>query len=248
MTQESKHPLLVDREAIHEILLHGDIELVGQLVWGSNYTFLVEVSHHGEVLPGVYKPARGEQPLWDFPPGTLANREVAAYIAARGLGWDMVPPTVLRPDGLAGSGSLQLYIETDPERHYFSFTEEEKQRLRPVALLDIVINNADRKGGHVFLDSMDHVWLIDHGVCFHQKFKLRTVIWDFVDEPIPEALLDRLSEFRDRLHTTDELCGQLMDLISAQEMDAMTTRIDWLLESRHFPGPGDNRPYPWPLI
>ena len=118
---------------------------------------------------------------------------------SRALGWDLVPPTVLRPDGPAGPGSLQLFVDADPERHYFTFTEAEKQRLRPAAVFDLLVNNADRKGGHVLLGESDHLWLIDHGVCFHVEDKLRTVIWDFVGEPIPHELFATLRRLRQML-------------------------------------------------
>ncbi len=133
------------------LLSAGALELKGQFAWGSNYTFLVQVSAGDQVVPAVYKPARGERPLWDFPDGSLAQREVAAYVVSRALGWDLVPPTVLRPDGPAGPGSLQLFVDADPERHYFTFSNEEKQRLRPAAAFDMLVNNADRKAGHVLL-------------------------------------------------------------------------------------------------
>jgi uncharacterized repeat protein (TIGR03843 family) len=230
------------------MLSSGTIELKGQFVWGSNFTFLVQVTRGEETLPAVYKPARGERPLWDFPEGTLAQREVAAYILSLALGWDLVPPTVLRPDGPAGPGSLQLFVDADPERHYFAFSEAEKQRLRPVALFDLLINNADRKGGHVLLGESDHLWLIDHGVCFHVDDKLRTVIWDFVGEPIPRELLATLRKARRSLDEGSSLHTELSNLLSADEIDALRGRADRLLRSKRFPPPGVGRPYPWPLV
>ena len=177
-------------------LTTGAIEVSGQFVWGSNYTFLVKVGPEDDGFHAVYKPSEGERPLWDFPPQTLAQREVAAYLTSKALGWDLVPPTVLRADGPGGGGSLQLFVEADPERHYFTFSETDKTRLRPAALFDVVINNADRKGGHVILGDNNHIWLIDHGVCFHEDYKLRTVIWDFAGEEIPSELLRDLEAFR----------------------------------------------------
>jgi hypothetical protein len=217
-------------------------------VWGSNYTFLVQASLEGETVPGVYKPARGERPLWDFPEGTLAQREVAAFVVSRALGWDLVPPTVLRVDGPAGPGSLQLFVDADPERHYFKFSEAEKQRLRPVALFDLLINNADRKGGHVLLGESDHLWLIDHGVCFHLEDKLRTVIWDFVGEPIPGELLAGLRTFRRALKDDAAMQAELATLLSAPELAALQARAGRLLRLKRFPPPGAGRPYPWPLV
>ena len=230
------------------ILSTGALELKGQFVWGSNYTFLVQASLGSEIVPGVYKPARGERPLWDFPEGTLAQREVAAFVVSRALGWDLVPPTVLRTDGPAGPGSLQLFVDADPERHYFKFSEAEKQRLRPVALFDLLINNADRKGGHVLLGESDHLWLIDHGVCFHVEDKLRTVIWDFVGEPIPGELLAGLRTFRRALKDNAAIQAELAALLSASELAALQARAGRLLRLKRFPPPGAGRPYPWPLV
>ena len=128
-------------------LQHGEFDVEGQFMWGSNYTFLVNIQHGEQKLKGVYKPTRGEQPLWDFPSDSLANREVAAYLLSQELGWNLVPPTVYRAEGPTGAGSLQLHVEHDPEYHYFNFSDEHRQRLRIVALFDILVNNADRKGG-----------------------------------------------------------------------------------------------------
>jgi uncharacterized repeat protein (TIGR03843 family) len=230
------------------ILIQGDISLVGEFLWGSNYTFLVDVMHEEDKLQAIYKPARGERPLWDFDSGTLAAREVAAYLTSRELGWGMVPPTILRQDGPAGFGSLQLYVEVDPERNYFSFSEDEKRRLVPVALFDLLINNADRKAGHVLLDEQQQLWLIDHGVSFHEEYKLRTVIWDFVGEEIPEPLLDDLQDFRARLTKDSVLRAAFAGLLTEREITAMLQRADALLAEPRFPGPGPGRPYPWPLV
>jgi hypothetical protein len=224
------------------------MSLVGQIMWGSNYTFLVNLIHGEHQVKAIYKPARGERPLWDFDSGTLAAREVAAYLASRELGLNMVPPTILRQDGIAGPGSLQLIIEVDSDRNYLAFGEEEKQRLRPVALFDILINNADRKAGHVLLDPEDRLWLIDHGVSFHEEYKLRTVIWDFVGEPIPEKLLAELHGFRKRLANDSSLRESFSELLAENEIVAMLHRADTLLAEPHFPAPGAGRPYPWPLV
>lgn len=229
-------------------LLHGEIEIVGEFVYGSNYTVLVEVRHGTESLKAVYKPVKGERPLWDFPPASLARREVAAYLTAQALGWALVPPTILRQDAPAGPGSLQLFLEIDPERHYFTFNQQEKQLLRPVVLFDLLINNADRKGGHVLLEGTDRLWLIDHGVCFHHEYKLRTVIWDFVDESIPQHLLEDLERFRQTMNEGSEPCAALAELLSPLEIEALLRRADQLLQSQRFPPPRYGRPYPWPLV
>jgi uncharacterized repeat protein (TIGR03843 family) len=235
-----------------ERLRQGEIELTGEFVWGSNYTFLTRVvDAEGEFL-AVYKPSRGEQPLWDFPEGTLAAREAAAYVTSQALGWGLVPPTILRPDGPAGPGSLQLYVEAVTDRHYFTMGPEEKQRLRPVAAFDLLINNADRKGGHVLVGRQGELWLIDHGVSFHHEDKLRTVIWDFAGEAIPAELLKDIHSFRDRLRLPirepGSLSRELGELISRAELAALGRRADRLLADPCFPEPGSDRPYPWPMV
>lgn len=239
---------ILPREHILSILASGDIALTGQFAWGSNYTFLAHVKGDGDQLLAVYKPAEGEQPLWDFPRKSLAQREVAAYLTSEALGWDLVPPTVLRLDGPAGGGSLQYYVDADPERHYFSFEPEQKQRLQPAAVFDVLINNADRKGGHVILDEHDHLWLIDHGVCFHQDYKLRTVIWDFREQPIPGELLRDVGELLAELEPGRTLHDQLQPLLHPAEIEALTERARQLLEHGRFPVPGSGRAYPWPLV
>ena len=231
-----------------EILKCGSIEPVGQVVWGSNYTILVKIHYGKDSRLAIYKPARGERPLWDFPHGTLVEREVAAYLVSEALGWHFVPPTVLRSDAPAGPGSLQLYIESNPELHYFTFTDELKAHLRPVVLFDLLINNADRKAGHLLIDGENHLWLIDHGVCFHDEPKLRTVIWDFVGEPIPAELLDDMRSLLEQLEPGQPLHEQLAELISPDEVEALRARTSTLLAEPAFPEPGPGRPYPWPLV
>ncbi len=230
-------------------LKKGDIAIQGEFLWGSNYTFSVQVIYKNTILPGVYKPTRGERPLWDFPRASLARREVAAYLVSGALGWCFVPPTVLRKDGPVGAGSLQLYINHDPECNYFNIGEEERQRLRPVVLFDLLINNADRKGSHILFDENNKLWLIDHGISFHKDYKLRTVIWDFAGEPIPENLCTPLTQFRQRLSTDTDLNRELREYLSQAEIDAIANRTQRLLESGRFPDPHPSRrPYPWPPV
>lgn len=235
-------------DSILTLLSTGEIEVVGQVTWSSNYTLLTQVKGAEGNIPAIYKPARGEAPLWDFPIGTLAARETAAYLTSHALGWDFVPPTVKRADGPAGPGSMQLYIEVDHERNYFTMHESEKPKLHSVALFDILINNADRKGGHVLLDEHNKIWLIDHGVCFHTKYKLRTVIWDFIGDPIPEPLHADLQNFLDTLTNTDDCISLLKTTINNEEIKALIQRGSSLLRQGTFPAPGPGRPYPWPLV
>ncbi len=216
---------------------------------GSNYTFLVDVKHEGQTFPVVYKPSRGEQPLWDFPDNTLAQREVAAYLISEALGFHFVPLTTLREDGPYGPGSLQQYIEYDPEYHYFTFSDEDKQLLRPVVLFDLLVNNADRKGSHVFFDASHKLWAIDHGICFHEEDKLRTVIWDFAGESIPDELLFPLSSFLSLLSSTHKLRALLKPYLSPGEVARLGSRAKALLRSRVFPHPPPGRrAFPYPPI
>lgn len=210
---------------------------------GSNYTFLVDVHHEGETLQAVYKPSKGEQPLWDFPDNTLALREVAAYVLSEALGVHIVPFTVYRDDGPHGPGSLQHYINYDIEYHYFNFTPEDREKLRPVVLFDALANNADRKGSHVFFeDGTNHLYAIDHGICFHEEDKLRTVIWDFAGQQIPDNLLAPLSQ-------TEGWSALFERYLSPGEIRALLHRADILRATKTFPRPlQGRRAYPYPPI
>lgn len=243
------------------ILQRGTIKVVGLLPWSSNYTFLLEVCH--ELEPGqpvtveaVYKPQRGERPLWDFPQGTLCQREWAAFLISAALGWDIVPPTILR-DGPNGLGSVQLFIDHNPEQHYFTF--EGSLPLRPqlqhMALLDLIINNADRKSGHVLLQENDQttppgrLWGIDHGICFHADYKLRTVIWEFVGMAIPAEMVEAMAQLQQQVaDNRSPLAQQLARCLTAQEVAALIKRLAHLLETAVFPNPGPGRHYPWPPV
>jgi uncharacterized repeat protein (TIGR03843 family) len=236
-------------ESILTILQKGEITVQGEFMWGSNYTFLVEIRHAETTLKGVYKPTRGERPLWDFPAATLARREVAAYVVSEATGWRLVPPTVYRRQGPIGPGSLQLFIEHDAEYHYFNFSEEDRQRLRIVAIFDSLVNNADRKGSHILIDAEKHLWLIDHGICFHSEDKLRTVIWDFAGERIPENFCKDLQAFRRRLDDSSELAVELKRYLNSDEIQALRERADRLITTSHFPNPNPNRRFqPWPPL
>ncbi len=227
----------------------GKLTLQGEFVHGYNYAFLAQVAWQERTLLAVYKPHEGEQPLWDFPNDTLAHREVAAYLVSEALGWGLVPPTVYREDAPFGPGSLQLFIPHDPNRHYFNLPSEKRQRLRPVALFDLLINNADRKGGHILFDDDDNLWLIDHGLCFHVEDKLRTVIWDFVGEPVPEELRADLKRLLASLQPPSELVAALQPHLAPEEITALKNRAATLYEKGVFPPPPPNRrAFPYPPI
>jgi hypothetical protein len=222
------------------------MEILGLLPRASNYTFLAKVEGPEEKMLAVYKPQAGEIPLWDFFEGTLCRREVAAFEVARAIGWPDVPPTVLR-EGPEGPGSLQQYVDFDPEQHYLTLRERRADDFRRVALFDAVINNADRKSGHCLLSRDGRVFLIDHGVCFHHLPKIRTVIWEFAGEEIPPDLVRDLEGFVSELRN-GAVRSRLVPLLSAREIDAVQTRVEALLEARRFPHPGPGRPYPWPVV
>jgi uncharacterized repeat protein (TIGR03843 family) len=239
----------LDLPTILNLLRFGEIKIKGEFVWGSNYTFLAEVGQNGDSIQSVYKPSRGERPLWDFPPASLARREAAAYLVSEALGWELVPPTVYRKKAPIGPGSLQLFIDHNPEVHYFNLSEPDRQRLRPVVLFDLLINNADRKGSHLLFDNEHHLWLIDHGVCFHADDKLRTVIWDFAGESIPEKLLDDLRCFRQVLIPGSTLYKEMQLLLNSDELKALVRRATFLVSIRQFPQPDpEERSFPWPLV
>jgi uncharacterized repeat protein (TIGR03843 family) len=234
------------------ILGRGSIRLRGLFESGSNYTFLCEVTESGPSgspasLQAVYKPTQGERPLWDFPEGSLARREVAAFWVSQGLRWQLVPATVLRPDGPYGEGSLQEFQDLDLEQNYFTLRETRPELLQRVALFDCLINNADRKAGHILLDQSGHLWLIDHGICFHPDPKLRTVIWDFAGEAIPPELTRDLASFRERLRSQASWGHQLGQYLSREELEALERRTEALLRTGRFPRPGLGRSLPWPL-
>lgn len=244
------------------LLQTGNLELVGLLPWSSNYTFLVKVT--GKIgdssdfveVEAVYKPRRGERPLWDFANGTLCQRELAAFVTSIALDWPIVPPTILR-EGPHGLGSVQLFIDHDPERHYLTFAGDPafRPQLQKIALFDILVNNADRKSGHVLLqteaneDGSDRLWTIDHGICFHTDSKLRTVIWEFAGQPIPDNLLGQVTAFHEALgDAQSETRTQLSSLLTDTELAAMRKRADRLLQDGRFCHPGPGRHYPWPPI
>lgn len=243
-------PICMPIEEAITILEKGEMDSeVGLMRWGSNYTFLVDIVYEDSKLVAVYKPRQGERPLWDFPDGTLCNRETAAYVISDALGWDIVPPTLLR-DGSRGIGSVQLFIDHNPEEHYFTFDKLRVGRqLERIALFDAVTNNADRKGGHCLLDEDEHIWGIDHGLTFNTSNKLRTVIWDYAGMPIPQSLLDDLEKFCVQVESkTQDAIVQLEELLSDSEMRMLKVRTERLLNTGVFPLPGAGPNRPWPAV
>jgi uncharacterized repeat protein (TIGR03843 family) len=223
-------------------LEEAEIEIEGRMPWSSNATFLVTMRSGTAEQRAVYKPVRGERPLWDFEPG-LHKRELAAYVLSELLGLGLVPPTVVRDDGPLGEGSFQWFVDADHSQHYFTIFERHAHlhdQLRSIAVLDVLANNTDRKSGHCLL-AHGRVWAIDNGLCFSAPYKLRTVIWEFAGEPIDETLLDRIAPLVVRV--PDELAALLDD----DEVAALQHRAAKLVTERVLPSEDGHR-YPWPLV
>ena len=219
-------------------------------VWySSNYVYLAQLCVGEQQFGAIYKPHKGESPLWDFPDGHLYKHEAAAYEFAKLLGWDFVPPTVVR-DGPQGVGSLQLYVNHDPEEHFF--VQRDKEELWPqlmrMCAFDAAANNADRKGGHCLLDEQGRIWGIDHGLCFHPTPKLRSVIWDWAGEAVPKPFLDDLEEAGLAIAGETEEAAPLLGLMHEHEAAALLGRIEKLLMAGTYPVPGQARHYPWPMV
>ncbi len=260
----------------HDLLALGDIEITGRIMPASNATFFGTATFEGLEISCVYKPVSGERPLWDFPDGTLAGREVAAYAVSEALGWDVAPPTLLRGDAPAGPGMVQAWREPDPGQdpvdlvrqdrvpegylHVLdaydardrpvSLVHEDSEALRRMAVFDVVVNNADRKGGHVLAMPDGHRHGVDHGVCFHVDDKLRTVLWGWAGEPLdPDDAAD-LGRLLDVLCTRDsDLLAALEDLVQPREVAAARTRVERLLRRAVMPLPSRGRPsIPWPAF
>lgn len=218
-----------------ELLATADIVATQPVPWGSNYSFYVTLACEGEPRAvAVYKPRQGEAPLWDFPSGTLYRREYAAYVVACALGFDFIPPTVIR-DGPHGVGTFQLFVEPDRSSEYFKFRHERADDLRAVALFDAITNNADRKPGHCFTSRDGKLWGIDHGLCFNVVPKLRTVIWEFCGQPIPDPLLTRLWDLYTDPARSDILRGDIADLLHPNEIEAFFIRLARVAERGEFP-------------
>lgn len=225
------------------LLRTGEICIEGRMPYSSNGTFLVRITQDDAEELAIYKPVRGERPLWDFPSG-LARREVAAYELSVALGWSVVPPTVLR-DGPAGEGSVQRFVDADFSEHYFTLREDEAHddAFRRLCAFDLVANSADRKGGHCLIDAEGRIWGIDNGLSFHQEFKVRTVIWDYAGERLADDLAADLQALVDR-----GLPDALAELLDPFERDAVLTRAGALLRAGSFPHDPTGHRYPWPLV
>ncbi|MFH8698000.1 SCO1664 family protein [Streptomyces sp. KS_5] len=257
-----------------ELLTRGELTVRGRIREASNAALYCTVAHDGREATCVYKPVAGERPLWDFPDGTLAGREVAAYEISEATGWGLVPPTVLR-DGPYGEGMCQLWIDVTREAELLALVDGEEpepgwkavafaevgdgktallvhaddERLRRLAVLDAVINNADRKGGHLLPTEDGRLYGIDHGVTFNAENKLRTLLWGWAGEPLTQEAVEVLGTLRERLKEGGELAVRLAGLITGAEVDATRARVDALLASGRHPEPSGEWPaIPWPPV
>ncbi len=226
-----------------ELLRRGAISIKGRMPAASNITLLAEVTHGPDTALAIYKPERGERPLWDFPPG-LYKREVAAYHLSEALGWGLIPPTILR-EGPHGVGSLQLFVQAHFEQHYLTLLErtEHHGQLQQICVFDLLANNADRKSGHCLLGPDGRIYAIDNGLTFHVEPKLRTVIWDFGGESIPRDLLEPIRRLLD-----ESLPAPLAELLDPDEQEALLARGKALVRMRRFPKDASGLRYPWPLV
>ena len=256
-----------------DLLRNGTLELEGRLVDASNTTLRAFLTLDDVTVRCVYKPVRGERPLWDFPDGTLAGREVAAYLVSAATGWDVVPPTVLR-DGPLGVGACQLWVDepqqaaplvgfvpaaeqpegwlriaeaADDDGEPYLLAHADDAGLARMALFDVVVNNADRKGGHILCTGDGHLYGVDHGICFHTDDKLRTVLWGWVGRPLPAEARAVLSAVRHELD--GPLGANLAAVLTEREVKRTVTRVDRLLATGRFPEPVPGWPaMPWPPI
>jgi uncharacterized repeat protein (TIGR03843 family) len=226
-----------------KLLACGEVSIKGRIPRSSNATFLAEVTLDGETALAVYKPAKGERPLWDFPPN-LFRREVAAYLLSKALGWNLVPPTIER-EGPFGEGSLQRFVEADFEQHYFTLREDaaHHERLKQICLFDLLANNADRKSGHCLLASDGLIYAIDNALTFHAEPKLRTVIWEFGGQPIPKKTLSDVKRA-----FASGMPAPLAELLEPEEQEALLESVKAVLKQRKFPKDASGLRYPWPLI
>jgi hypothetical protein len=226
------------------LLREGELEVEGRLVDASNATLYCITTHEGVSAACVYKPVAGERPLWDFPDGTLAGRELAAYLVSAASGWDIVPPTVMR-DGPYGPGMCQLWIDVEPTVDLAALARSDIEPLRRMAVFDAVINNADRKGGHLLPVPEGHVYGVDHGICFSIEDKLRTLLWGWQGRRLTDEAMDMLSGLKTELGGT--LGTALRELVTKDEVWATQRRVDRLLSTKRHPKPsGDWPPVPWP--
>jgi uncharacterized repeat protein (TIGR03843 family) len=236
--------IVVDVDRALHLLRDGELEVIGRLVDASNATLYCTVELDGVRAPCVHKPIAGERPLWDFPEGTLSDREVAAFAVSEATGWAIVPPTVMR-DGPFGRGMCQLWIDVDESFDLVALARSDRDEIRRIAVLDAVINNADRKGGHLLPTVDGHVYGVDHGVCFSIDEKLRTLLWQWRGRPLADDAIETLQRLDRDLQGT--LGTRVCELLTPAEVNATRRRVKRLLSTGRHPMPSDDwPPIPWP--
>ena len=246
---EDQQSVAVEYSEADALPILRDGEVIGghQIPWSSNYTFLVQIdAGPGQFLRAVYKPKSGERPLHDFPNGTLYRREYASFLIGRELGWPPVPLTLIR-EGPYGLGSMQIYIESDPRITYFDLISDHFEPLRRFAAFDLVVNNADRKGGHCVLGTDGTVWSIDHGLTFHPEFKLRTVMMEFWGACLGDTLLADIESLINRLSATNDFTAELNEMLTNNEIDLLRQRAEAVLDDPRIPQLDPRLNIPWPL-
>ena len=246
---EDQQSVAVEYSEADALPILRDGEVIGghQIPWSSNYTFLVQIdAGPGQFLRAVYKPKSGERPLHDFPNGTLYRREYASFLIGRELGWPPVPLTLIR-EGPYGLGSMQIYIESDPRITYFDLISDHFEPLRRFAAFDLVVNNADRKGGHCVLGTDGTVWSIDHGLTFHPEFKLRTVMMEFWGACLGDTLLADIESLINRLSATNDFTAELNERLTNNEIDLLRQRAEAVLDDPRIPQLDPRLNIPWPL-
>ncbi len=233
---------------VKELLNRGKFGILKLVPWGSNYTFLavLEDEETGGEFAVIYKPQMGEAPLWDFPNGTLYQREYAAFLVSEALGWNFIPPVVVR-DGPHGIGTVQLFVQVYDNVQYYQFREKHRRELMRIAIFDLITNNADRKAGHCLLGEDGFIWGIDHGLCFNLLPKLRTIIWDYTGQRVPRDILDDLEEFYTDAKRAGALRAELEKILEPEETGGFFRRLEQVLKKPVFPGLTSRRQVPWSM-
>ena len=236
-------------DVILNLLSYGEITECISTETGSNYTFYITLHDLlGNHCEAIYKPRMGEIPLWDFEPETLYLREYASYLVSEELHWNIIPPTTIRI-GPFGVGSVQYRIDSITDENFFTLRDKYPNEMMKICAFDIITNNADRKGSHCIQDSNNKIWSIDHGICFNEEYKLRTVIWDYMLETIPTEILNDLQELNHSFKVKNGLKRDLENYLSLNEVSAFDKRLKNIISEKTFIEPKDDkRPYPWPLL
>jgi hypothetical protein len=230
---------------VYTLLTQGEVTSLEHIPWGSNYTFCATLELEDRSGLGIYKPRRGERPLWDFPDGTLYRREYAAFVVSQAVGWPFVPPTVIR-DGPHGVGTMQLFVESEPPGSIKELQRPDDLELARIAAFDIFANNADRKAGHLLRDPAGRVWGIDHGLTFNVPLKVRTVLLHYCGEPIPDTVLGEVRDFRGNGARVDGLTRFLADVLADDEVEIFLKRMDAMIDCGAYPTLSGYRNVPWP--